>query len=376
MKIGILTQPLRGNYGGNIQNWALQQTLRRLGHRPITVNLIRGSKPTLLDRLRYIKNFTTTCYARYVRHDWSRYINNPFRNKYCSHEPSRLDGYFRRNIAKTNELPVGDPNWKKKAEIDTVEAFIVGSDQVWRESFSPDITTYFLDFIPKNDQRPRIAYAASFGCDRPVSDDKIDRCSELLSGFNHVSVRERSGLSVLSDTFDYKSGTLVLDPTLLLTADDYESLIRLSDRRGACVGLYILDPTDDKFKIAKYEILRTGVPSRYIKLRYEGFHHPTMSEWLAMFADAEYVVTDSFHGCVFSIIFRKPFVAIANRERGLDRFTSLLDMLNLSDRLVYDYDDFRSRLTQLHTPIDWIDVYNRLNTERIKSIKFLKDALS
>lgn len=101
-----------------------------------------------------------------------------------------------------------------------------------------------------------------------------------------------------------------------------------------------------------------------------------IEEWIANIANSEYVVTDSFHGCVFSIIFRKPFVAIANRDRGLDRFLSLLKDCGLEDRLVFGYNDFSTKKTEMLAGIDYDEVYRRLDKLRDDSLKFLKDAIS
>lgn len=375
MKIGILTQPLGCNYGGNIQNWALQQILKRMGHHPVTINLFCGSKQNLRQQLLAIIDFSLAIYARYIKRDWSRYVNNPLRPTYRNYEPSRLDYDFRHSIAKTKELTLDD-DWKRKAKIKRFDAFIVGSDQVWRQEYSPRIETYFLDFLNVDDNRPRIAYAASFGSNTPINEDKIARCAELLHRFNAVSVRENSGLDILKRDFSYNDGVKVLDPTLLLKAEDYLSLVKPSDRKGTHIGCYILDETEEKDTILQSVTEVVDKKIKKISIRYKGFHQPTMSEWLAMFADSEYVVTDSFHGCVFSIIFHKPFVAMANKYRGLDRFVSLLEPLGLIDRLVYNIEDFTNRKESLLKSIDYTEVEKKLDQQRKESMVYLQDALS
>lgn len=144
-KIGILTQPLRGNYGGNVQNWALQQVLIRLGHNPITINIAALSKSSIINYLRNLKDLFFATFVRYIKRDWIRYVNNPFIVDYQSYEPARLDSRFRKQINKTYGVGIFD-DLMKEININSFDAFIVGSDQVWRQDFSLNIETYFLDF--------------------------------------------------------------------------------------------------------------------------------------------------------------------------------------------------------------------------------------
>ena len=101
----------------------------------------------------------------------------------------------------------------------------------------------------------------------------------------------------------------------------------------------------------------------------------TVSQWLAEFDSADFVVTDSFHGCIFSIIFHKPFVVIANQERGLERFLSLLHDTGLENRLVYSFDDFMARKDNLLTVPDYTVTEQLLDTLRRMSLNFLTNAL-
>lgn len=375
MKIAILTQPLGNNYGGNIQNWALQQVLKRMGHQPVTINLTHSFKNCLRDHIWALKDFVWAICTRYIRRDWTKFVNNPFALSYRSEQPIKLDNTFRRKIARTPEIvPYG--NWTPKAAIGSFDAFIVGSDQVWRQDYSPRIETFFLDFLADDDHRPRIAYAASFGRPDPIGVDKLPQCAELLCRFVAVSVREHSGLDTLRTLFGYDGGQKTLDPTLLLSAADYAPLIRPRHRHThPFIGCYILDKDEEKDKIVGSICRREGLPAERISIGYEGFHHPSMSEWLAMFADAKVVVTDSFHGCVFSILFHRPFVAIANAERGLDRFDSLLRPLGLINRLMFTFEEFKAHQSELTAPIDWPIVDRRLDAQRAESLRFLKRAL-
>lgn len=113
-----------------------------------------------------------------------------------------------------------------------------------------------------------------------------------------------------------------------------------------------------------------------MSVNYTGTKMPTIAQWLATFANADFVVTDSFHGCVFSIIFEKPFIAIGNIERGLDRFTSLLGSLGWGNRLINSLDEFNDKRNTLLSSIDYESVNVQLDEQRRHSLSFLTNALA
>lgn len=257
------------------------------------------------------------------------------------------------------------------------DAFIVGSDQVWREEYSPRIQPYFLDFLSEADGRKRIAYAASFGKEHDyISPENMSECRRLLEHFDAVSVREAEGVDIVRREFGREQVEKVLDPTLLLSESDYGRIIDARERRNKpYLATYILDQTNDKANIIGDVAAERGLSVNAVDIEVRPGKMSTISQWLANFADADFVVTDSFHGCVFSIIFGKSFIAIANAERGLGRFLSLLGDFDLMDRLVYGPDDFTARRRQLLAPIDYASVRQRHEALRRHSLAWLKTAL-
>ena len=260
------------------------------------------------------------------------------------------------------------------------DAIVVGSDQVWRATMS-DIPTYFLSFTKAMNMK-RIAYAASFGTDDLNEYSKMDMkiASESIKLFNAVSVREKSGVHLCRDYFKMDA-VHVLDPTMLLSKDDYLKLIESEDSPCSTNMLltYVLDRVQEKSEIinkignalhltpyengpAKYfsNIIENNVPECVF---------PSVSRWLAGFRDAQFVVTDSFHGTVFSIIFNKPFVAILNSERGASRFISLLSILGLENRLISTGDEVSEEHLR---PIDYTEVNKILNEWKLKSINYIR----
>lgn len=384
MKIGILTQPLQANYGGIIQNWALQQTLVRLGHQPETIfRQYDSPEPSLSLYFRRCLSFGKCLFKRLILRNKSVGLMNPFGRMYLPMDSNWLKNPFADTtfvsdwIQKTKPL-YSDTEMRQAIQHNNYDAFIVGSDQVWREEYSPRIQSYFLDFLSESDKRKRIAYAASFGKERDyISPENMSECRRLFGRFDAVSVREAEGVDIVRRDFGREQVEKVLDPTLLLSVDDYNNIICPSDRHASpYIASYILDQTYDKSAVVERISADRKLPVNKMNAEIRSGGMATVSQWLANFADADFVVTDSFHGCVFSIIFGKPFIAIANVERGLGRFISLLDELSLSYRMIYCYDDYIAHEPRLLTDIDYTSVRECLDTHRQKSLKYLSDALA
>lgn len=376
MKIGILTQPLHHNYGGIIQNWALQQVLQRLRHRPEMIFLTYGSRPNLLLLAKRCLSFAKCLIKKYLLRSPNVYLYSVFDPRYNPSAPHYADSEFVQRICKTKPL-TADIDLARLARRRKYEAFVVGSDQVWREEYSPRIQSFFLDFLPNGDSRKRIAYAASFGKARDyISVNKMPECRRLLARFDAVSVREDEGVDIVRNDFGRNQVEKVLDPTLLLDASDYQNLINQADRHTEpYIALYVLDASDDKSALLAQISAERKLPVSAIDIEIRPEGMATMSQWLANFADADFVVTDSFHGCVFSIIFGKPFIAIANTERGLGRFHSLLGELGLNDRLITGVNDYTVRRDTLLAPFNYEPVRARLDKLRQSSLQFLTDSL-
>lgn len=379
MKIGILTQPLHTNYGGIMQNWALQQVLKRMGHKPVCINRQHTCPPlTPINFLRNVLSLLKYSFLHLFLGQKQYRICAPWIRDYNIWTPRYADSEFVKEIDKTS-LIFGNEHLLKIVAKAKFDAFIVGSDQVWRQEYSPRIETYFLDFLADNDPRPRIAYAASFGTLKlDIDSDKIQNCRRMLQCFDAVSVRERGGMSIVRNDLDRTQVEQVLDPTLLLDADTYRAIIKPTDlRTNPYIAAYILDDEVGKDAILSDIACSKGLPVCRMKCVPEsGKPMPTVSQWLSNFANANFVVTDSFHGCAFSIIFNKPFVAIANAGRGADRFISLLEPLDLSTRLVHSVDEFRICHDTLMQPIDYTNVNLKLNVLKANSLNFLRNALA
>lgn len=330
MKIGILTLPLHTNYGGILQAYALQTVLERMGHE---VGLISSapvsSEKSLFRKIRHLLSPV----KRFVLHNLTPV-------KY-SKDSARYTRKFMYKWIKFDRFKTID-----SIPSDHYDAIIVGSDQIWRKiyverySFFKHIESSFLNFT-QGWEIKRLSYAASFGTDEwEYDEESTNRCSELIQKFDAVSVREASGVT-LCNKYLHHDAVQLLDPTLLLSKEDYLKLIKKRYRKNSGIMTYILDDDDSKVSIVEEleektgkPVFRSNISFNKINKQLRGAVQPPLEKWLQSFDDADIIVTDSFHACVFSIIFNKPFVVIPNITRGASRFHSLLKMINQEYRMI------------------------------------------
>ncbi|MDE6147855.1 MAG: polysaccharide pyruvyl transferase family protein [Bacteroidales bacterium] len=377
MRTAILTLPLHTNYGGILQAYALRRVLMEMGHEVTVLDL--EDKMPLPERWKAPAVYAKRALLRIVRGSAAPEV---FRERRYRRElpavSSRLEDFVRENV---RPRVLGSYRDIREGEYD---AFVVGSDQVWRPRYFGKIEDAFLGFAEDWKLR-RIAYAASFGTDElEFSHEMLVRCAALLEKFDAVSVRESGAVDICDEWFCCGRAVHVLDPVMLLGADVYTSLfsgVCMHPAKGRVVT-YILDSSPYKSNAAEF-ISRTfgmGIYDASVHpydrdVPLEERIVPPLEEWLSCFADAGFVVTDSFHGCVLSILFHKPFIAVGNQLRGNSRISSLLDMFGLGQRLVHgiDPDDDGKFFME---GIDWDDVDRKLMAARKSSMDFLSGAFA
>ena len=370
MKIGILTQPLHANYGGLLQNYALQQVLLRAGHEVETIDWY-PSYNSLRERLYRVKRAMLSVFFP-EKYPKLRYrITEEERNVI-----QRNTNHFISTYINHTEKVSSEEGFITKAKEGNYAAYVVGSDQCWRPRYNAFLSSMFLDFV-KGEKTKRIAYAASFGTDQwEFTQEKTSICAPLAQKFDFVSVREDSGVKLCKEHLGVNA-VHVLDPTLLLTKEDYIHLIEAEKEPKSQGTLfnYILDPDSVKSafinRVAKERELKSFqvLPKcqeetrtkQDVKNHIEDCVFPGVTTWLRAFLDAEMTIVDSFHGMVFSIIFNKPFWVIGNANRGMSRFTSLLKMFHLQDRLL---DANQLQEVDINRPIDWASVNTILEQKR------------
>ena len=378
MKIGIITQPLHTNYGGLLQNYALQQILKRLGHEVVTLD------QSHLHPKRW--RVYAACVKTFLLHLIGKGKDRiyPFYKSKSIHKQIRKNtDYFIDKYISCSSILNEKVDFRNFAIKSNMDAFIVGSDQVWRPMYNKDVMRSFLDFSEGMFVK-RVAYAASFGVDFwEFSQEQSVQAKGLIKMFDAVSVREDSGID-LCKKFLGCDAMHVLDPTMLLDKVDYMKLVEEENESESKGDLftYILDASQGKRSIIEKvsdELELTpfiSMPQNEVNWKtfndIESCVFPPVTQWLRSFMDAKFVICDSFHGAVFSIIFNKPFLVIGNKERGMSRFNSLLKMFNLENRMI-DVDS--PLLPIINTPINWGDVNQKRERLKKKSITFIIDAL-
>lgn len=339
-KIAILTHPLQYNYGGVLQAFALCFVLSKHGN----VCVIRNTR-NLKDIIKCLMDWFVP-FHKFKR----RYINEKF--------------------ISFNNLEVK----LKHLGINTV---VIGSDQVWRPSYALENMT-FGQFLSYNSSIQLIAYAASFGTNQwEFNDSQTVLLQNEIRKFSCISVREQSGVDLCSRYLN-ANAQWVLDPTLLLDKKYYMKFVKTENVHNKCF-CYLLDYENsfnrsmmnqmakdlscevDKVHLVKNKLLKRILPTL------------TIPGWLSKIYNAKMVLTDSFHGCVFCIIFNKPFFVLENEKGGNDRIYSLLKLFQLENRIIKTtvQDNFFRDAPE----IDWQSVSRILASEREKSMLFIDQAL-
>lgn len=363
MKIGIITQPLRANYGGVLQNYALQQALISLGHNPVTIDFapflfkkntrwyIRLGKRLLAQKILKVNSIQ---YINPETQDLSDYrVHREFIDKYISY----IVQQYPLKSTLTNE--------------EKFDAYIAGSDQVWRPYCHDFIDDCYFGFTEGQDVI-RMSYAASFGLDKwTYTEEKTLQVKRWAQGYNAISVREDAAIKLCHDYLGVDAKHVV-DPTLLLTAEQYKKVLSRNDYiYDGEVLVYILDMNDKKKNIISEICRKMNKKPFYVGKPING-QLPSIQTWLAGFDKAEFVITDSFHGTVFSIIFKKQFINIGNLFRGLSRISSLFNIFNIDNSHV-----IAEETSNIDIPmkIDYSKVHTILQDKREEAFLFLRDNL-
>lgn len=345
LKIAIFTLPLHNNYGGNLQAYALMQILKNLGHSPELL-FIRAEADTF-------KGLLKCLIKRYLLGFLSKYKGFTFRRTSAKSLSFINEFISPKSPALTS--PAALKSYFTKGGFD---ACILGGDQVFRPAFFSIFKDYFsLSFV--SDDCLKIAYAASFGGDKfqSLGDDESHRAN--LAKFKAIFVRESLGVDICKSAFNLEA-TQVLDPVLMLEKCHYESLCaNVAKSHKNTLFAYFLNPDESKIKKAKNLAKEHNLALKIISPSDDA---PSTQEFLSYFRDADMVITDSFHGCVFAIIFELRFFPLANEFRGNERFSSLFALFNLNND------------GELICP-DYAKLNASLNELRARSLGLLSDAL-
>lgn len=351
MKIGIVTIN-NSNYGNRLQNYATQEILKKYNIEPITIkniSLMNKKKNNFEYILRNIKHI-------YHRNDWVDLK-----------EREKLFKLFNKNIFFTKRTF----NWFKIKWLEKFDFFITGSDQVWNPVFR--LTDF--DLLTFTIPQKRIAFSASIGVNKIPNNCK-KKFKESVENFKAVSVREDAGKKIIEDLTGRKDVEVLVDPTMLLTADEWDKVSRKPDRikdNKKYILNYFLGGLSDT---RKKEIERIAEENDCYIInildKNDPFYISGPSEFLWLEKNAFLICTDSFHSSVFGILYNTPFI-VFNREENGNNMNSRLDTLLKKFKLEDRY--FNGKITNDMLKIDYSESYKILEEERKKSKKFLEKAL-
>ena len=347
MKIALLTYFASSSYGATLQTYATIKILKDLGHEVELVNYVIPESPRskiknilLMPKMLGLKRFREKRYG-------------------CS---------YSRPYKTIEELQNNPPN---------ADVYMVGSDQTWNSEISREKARgIFLDF--GDDKIKRVTYAASFGKEVWTDNQWMtkDDAKKLLSKFDSILIREKSGQMILKEMFGI-SAEQVLDPVLLYKG--YPELTGTLQETNEIVTFKLLD--SQPFYNKMIELSKAvNLPIRILGSlrRKKGFrcsYPESIEQWVRKIGCSKYVITDSFHAMVVAMLHHRQFVVLKIIPERFTRLMDLLSMLHLDNRIISLEDDIHTILNKLQRPINWNEVDLILDENRAKSIQFLKEEL-
>lgn len=360
MRIALLTLPVDENIGGHLQRYALMTVLQNMGHDVTHINLrYNFDNETRLQKIWFHAKEILVKIKK-------RQKLLPLQKTRCEltqldyeQECKQTDRFYERYIKHTEVID----SKKGLSKLLGYDYYIVGSDQVWRKNLTRHfgLSTFFFDFLTPSVKR--IAYAISFGtAENELDEIEVNELGQLYKRFTAVSVREDKALNLLRHYgWILPTPVHVLDPTMLLDRSWYVNLINGYNGKdqfidGQYIASYIFDKSELNIRRVRECEERLHMQTSYLPT--DGLME--VKDWLHALYNAAYVVTDSFHGVVFSILFQKPFCFLKNDFRGNERVESLARMLQV------DLDKEEQQ---------WENVNKYLNKYRNQSIVFLEDNL-
>lgn len=379
MKIGIVTFHSAHNYGAVLQAWSLQKYLKNQGHEAEIVNL----RLPVIDKLYRLARRTHAKITKIEGID--KLINDGYYWARCAYaqikDPSKcekyrgFEGFMKRNLPLSQEF--NDSEELRKAAL-KYDALIAGSDQVWNATMMKGIDpAYFLEF--GNSDALRISYAASIGTDEiPAQYRRMFQ--RYLHNFDAISVREKKAQAEVSKLTD-KDVELVADPTFLLKREDFDTLKKDPQNKGKYIYVHNvhLKRVDEALnRVAEEMSKRLNLPiihnwPQKMYTNEAGHFTGGPEEFLGLVANAEYVITNSFHTTVFSVIYERNFITVPHFKHP-DRMQNMLGELGISEHLIGDSDKIPADLADL--TIDYAAVKERKGAMGAHAQEFLNHALT
>lgn len=365
-RIAQLTFHASHNYGSVLQAYALSRQLQLMGYDTEFINL----RPTAQrDAYKIIT-------GRGMHRAFHYLLYPALRKRYIN---------FERFI--TSVLPISEKEYNSTEEMIgekfDYDAFVCGGDQIFNPACQDFVTAYYLQFLPEDDSRRKIAYSPSFGKTEFDGATKAD-ISRWIKRFDYVSVREQRGAELLESISD-KKVTVVCDPVILLDKSEWEKLAVVPKVKKPYILVYFLennhghrDQIEYLRKTLNYDVVVLNEYIRDFVKPYRKAYSASPEEFVGLFMNASFIYTNSFHGTAFATIFEKPFIsAIAvdqiNAKNNNDsRKIDYLQKIGMENRLYKE--DMPNK--EFLTDIDFSMARERIKTYRDDSLCFLSKALS
>lgn len=390
-KIGLVTVTYVNNYGSHLQSFALQQVVRSMGYDTEIISIKGLSNQIKRKRLKYVlsrfydlkemKDYFITA-KRNVAKVFDREFNDLLQKRSV---------YFQKFASKAYTMSDDASSWDELSKMceDKYSTVIVGSDQNWRPANIAG-GYYTLEFVPEDVNK--MAYSTSFGISKVVTDQK-EKARYFLNRLNHISVRENSGSEIVKELTG-KGCLVVCDPTILMTKEQWSPYITEYSQidisiiaKEPYILCYFLGTSQEQREYSLFLKKETGLKivsiqfgeGRYYKEKKEYYDEAIVNagplDFVNLIKNAQYVCTDSFHGCAFSLIFEKQLYAFYKTNPGSkmsvnDRLDTMLGWAGLKDRIIANPSEKR-----ILPEIDYSIINKNIEKEREMSMQYLKQSL-
>lgn len=379
MKVGIITILKVNNYGAELQAYATQAVLKKLGYDAEIIDYLfyKNPKHKKTKASAPLFPFSIKCTLKEWIYPKISIIKSLLNREALKLRAKKFDDFHKENTSLSTTYCSIDKLYAANLNYDV---YVTGSDQVWNPGIYSSIAPYFLTFAPEG--KKKIAYASSFGVEH-IPDYAINYYKEWLRSYDAIGVREKNALKLVEAIANVKA-TLVLDPTLLLTKSDWDKVSKPinTEMHGDYILLYELTPCPYILDLAYYLSKEKGLQIvRICKDAHKQDKDGNIiniidagpAEFLSLFSKASLIITNSFHGTAFSINFQKDFYTVLSlRKKNNSRQRSLLELFGLTERLIMEGSPL-SDVSKMS--IDYTYANQRLNEERNKSIHYLQQAI-
>jgi hypothetical protein len=363
MKIGIITYwTSQDNYGQLLQCYALQTFLKNLGHEVFLIKDVPVKIRLTEKAVNFLQHFSTKGILRFFFHRWQM-CRLWYSDRINKHHPRNFERFRSSYIASTEKVYSID---ELRSNPPAADAYICGSDQIWNTA-SP---IYFLDF---GDNAKRISYATSFGSVSNKDDNYFKQISVWLKHFDVVTVREHRGVGICGK-LGREEVLCVPDPTLLLSKSEYMQIIQPFETHSkAYIFLYLLsNSTTVDIKSIYAFAQKEGLEVVYVTSqgRFDKYpkDYPTIGQWIFLINNAKYIMTNSYHGVIFSMLMNKSFLALPLKG----------EYSEMNDRLDTLFNDYQIPLSLYSSNINAIKneiIYDEINLKLIEKREWIKNKM-